>query len=117
MSLKTEPYPNTFTRMLNINNKYKDKYSLNEVEKIIKDVVKNCVPKIVTEILEQQKIDPELDLLSRNEVSKILNVSYPTLHNYKHNKKLIPIKRNGKVYYKKQDIKNYLNGKEAQNDR
>lgn len=115
MSLKTEPYPNTFTRMLNINNKCRDKYSLKEVEKIIKDVVNNCVPKIVTEILEQQKIEPELDLLSRKEVSKILNVSLPTLHNYKHQGKLIPKKRNGKVYYKKQDIKNYLNGKGANN--
>ena len=111
MSLKTEPYPNTFTRMLNLNNKYKDKYSLKDVEKIIKDTINNCVPKIVAEIIEQQKIEPELDLLSRKEVSKILNVSLPTLHNYKHQRKLIPIKRNGKVYYKKQDIKNYLNSK------
>lgn len=115
MSLKKEPYPITFSQRLNINNKYRDKYSLNEVEQIIKEAIKSCVPKVVIEILEQQKIEPELDLLSRKEVSKILNVSLPTLHNYKHQGKLIPIKRNGKVYYKKQDIKNYLNGKGANN--
>lgn len=111
MSLKTEPYPKTFSQMFDLNNKYKIRYSLNEVEKIIKDTINKCVPIIVSEIIEQQKIEPELDLLSRKEVSEILNVSLPTLHNYKHQRKLIPIKRNGKVYYKKQDIKNYLNSK------
>lgn len=102
--------------MLN-NNIHKSVYTLNDVKQIINDVVKSCVPLVVTEILELQKIDPELDLLSRKEVCEILNVTNTTLHNYKHSGKLIPMKKNGKVYYNKQSVLNYLNGKEAQNDR
>ena len=99
MSLKTEPYPFTLNQMLN-KNIHRSAYSLNEVKEIINEVVKSCVPKIVTEILEQQKIEPELDLLTRNEVCGILKVTKVTLHNYKHSGKLIPFKKNGRVYYK-----------------
>lgn len=50
-------------------------------------------------------------LLSRKEVSEILSVSYVTLFNYKKRGALIPIKIQGKVYYKRQDILDLINSK------
>lgn len=114
MYLNKEQYPKPWIERLNIINK--QSFSLDDVELIIKKVVKSCVPDIVASMLEQQKIDPELDFLSRKEVCEILKVTTTTLHNYKHSGKLIPIKKNGRVYYRKSDVIEYINGKEAHND-
>ncbi|MCB0747089.1 MAG: helix-turn-helix domain-containing protein [Ignavibacteriae bacterium] len=111
MDLQSEQYPKTRFEILY--NKYKNLYSLNDVEEIIEKVVNDCVPRVVAVFLEQQKTDPELDLLSRKEVCNILKVTGVTLHNYKHSGKLVPIKKNGRVYYKKTDLIKYLKQKEA----
>ena len=116
MYLKNEQYQKLLTESP-YNIKYRGMYSLIEIENVFKEVINSCVADIVSTVLHQQKIDPELDLLSRNEVCEILKVTKATLHNYKHSGKLIPFKKNGRVYYRKLDIKNYLNGKGAQNDR
>lgn len=115
MYIKKEAYLNSDYFFFNKTSK--DKFSFNEIELLLKKVIETYMPDIITSILDNQKIDPELDLLSRHEVAEILKVSLPTLHNYKHSGKLIPTKKNGRVYYKKEDIKKYLKGKEAQNDR
>lgn len=113
MYLEKEQYLKPWSERLNITNK--QSFSIDDVELIIEKVVKTCVPNIITSVLEQQKIDPELDLLSREQVCEILLVSKTTLHNYKHAGKLIPFKRKGRVYYRKSDVISFLKGKEAQN--
>ncbi|MBF8151305.1 helix-turn-helix domain-containing protein [Winogradskyella sp. F6397] len=108
MNTKKEQYQILFTQHL-LNNTHKKIYSLNDVEKIINKVIDSCVPKIVTSVLEQQSLNSELKLYTRKEVCDILDVTTTTLHNYKHQGKLVPIKKNGKVYYKAADLNNYIN--------
>ncbi len=108
MYLEKEQYLTPWSERLNITNK--QSFSIDDVELIIEKAVKTCVPNIISSMLDQQKIDPELDLLTRKEVCEILKVSTTTLHNYKHDGKLIPFKRKGRVYYRKSQVLKYLDG-------
>lgn len=44
------------------------------------------------------------ELLTREETSKLLNVSYPTLNSWGKKKVLIPLSLGSRIYYRKDDI-------------
>jgi len=48
----------------------------------------------------------DTEYLTRNEVSKVLNVTVQTLNNWRRESVLIPLKIGGRVLYRKEDVYN-----------
>lgn len=68
---------------------------LSQVEKILKSSLKNI-----------SNSDSNLEIiLTREDVSKLLKVSYPTLNNWAKKRILIPYNIGNRIYYNFEDIK------------
>jgi hypothetical protein len=79
-----------------------------DLEQLIKDAVKEEITKITKAIqLNPQKEAPEL--LTREEVAKMLNVSYTTLFLWNRDKQLEAKKIGKRVYYQRSVIMDKLN--------
>lgn len=79
-------------------------------EELMEDF-ENVVRKVVNQIqVEQQTSKNEKLTYTREETSKLLNVSYTTLHNWKVQGILIPNKLGNKVYYPKDEVLSRLKG-------
>ena len=74
-----------------------------DFERIIKDVVSVELNKILSAI-KVSNIHSNNELLSRKEVSKLLNVSLVTLNKWEKLKILVPSKVGGRVLYIKGDV-------------
>lgn len=55
--------------------------------------------------------EKEEELWTREETADFFQVSYQTLHNWKKNRVLTPIRVGTRVYYRKSDIDNLINKK------
>jgi hypothetical protein len=75
----------------------------------LSETTKNQSPKLIEKSIDLDELKSML--LSRKQVCEILSVSYVTLFNYKKRNVLIPIKIQGKVYYKRQDLLDLINSK------
>ena len=78
-------------------------FSKDDLRKIINDAVSFEVNKILTAI-NVINVHSDNELLTRKEVSKLLNVSLVTLNKWEKLKILIPNKVGGRVLYIKGDV-------------
>jgi hypothetical protein len=78
-------------------------FSKDDLRKIINDAVSFEVNKILTAI-NVFNVNSDNELLTRKEVSKLLNVSLVTLNKWEKLKILIPNKVGGRVLYIKGDV-------------
>jgi hypothetical protein len=78
-------------------------FSKDDLRKIINDAVSFEVNKILTAI-NVINVNSDNELLTRKEVSKLLNVSLVTLNKWEKLKILIPNKVGGRVLYIKGDV-------------
>ena len=78
-------------------------FSKDDLRSIIKDAVSAEVNKILSAI-NVSNIHSNNELLSRKEVSKLLNVSLVTLNKWEKLKILVPSKVGGRVLYIKGDV-------------
>jgi hypothetical protein len=82
--------------------------SIEDLTLIISGAVANEVRK-VSNLITQKSTQQENELLSREETSKLLKVSYTTLFNW-NNSKILEAKKIGhKVFYLKSEVFNKLN--------
>ena len=84
-------------------------FSKDDLRKIINDAVSFEVNKILTAI-NVNNVQSDNELLTRKEVSKLLNVSLVTLNKWEKLKILIPNKVGGRVLYIKGDVYRKLRG-------
>lgn len=65
-------------------------------------------------ILKQLSINPteKPDYLTRNEVKKLFQVSFPTIHNWTNKGIIKPYHVGKKVYYKRSELESVLNSKQ-----
>ena len=84
-------------------------FSKDDLRKIINDAVSFEVNKILTAI-NVSNVHSDNELLTRKEVSKLLNVSLVTLNKWEKLKILIPNKVGGRVLYIKGDVYRKLRG-------
>lgn len=78
-------------------------FSKVDFERIIKDVVSVELNKILS-VINVSNANSDNELLTRKEVSKLLNVSLVTLNKWEKLKILIPNKVGGRVLYIKGDV-------------
>lgn len=81
-----------------------EQVSIRELIEKIEETVKRIVAKTSNE-----KKEEELKILTRKQTAKLLNVSLPTLNHWAKKDVLIPFTIGTRVYYKKEDILNYMN--------
>jgi DNA-binding transcriptional regulator YiaG len=84
-------------------------FSKDDFEKIIRDTVSTEIQKIMGMVSNFQFTKPKSDLMTREEVSLLLNVSLVTLHNWEKKKILISKKMGGRVLYLREDVYAKLN--------
>lgn len=82
--------------------------SVDDMTKIISEAVANELQK-VTDLITLRPTQNENELLSREETSKLLKVSFTTLFNWNREKVLEAKKLGKKVYYLKSEVLNKLN--------
>lgn len=79
-------------------------------EKLTSTIVESFkaeLEKLKTQLQQEQPTE----WISRNDVSKMLGVSYTTLYSWNRNKILIPYTIGNRVYYKREDVNNALTPK------
>ena len=79
-------------------------FSKDEFEKLIRNTVSSELQKIYGLVNNIQQDKPKSDLLTREEVSKLLNVSLVTLHNWEKKRYLMPKKIGKRVLYLREDV-------------
>lgn len=84
-------------------------FSKDDFEKIIRDTVSTEFQKMMGMVNNFQSSKPKSDLMTREEVSLLLNVSLVTLHNWEKKKILISKKVGGRVLYLREDVYAKLN--------
>lgn len=82
--------------------------TIEDLSLIISEAVANELKKI-NSLITPKPIQKENELLTREETSKLLNVSYTTLFNWNKDKTLIAKKLGNKVFYLKSEVFNKLN--------
>lgn len=87
-----------------------DAESKNEFRNLIKEEIKKAINENLPKVNSRRKdFEPDDQLLTREEVMKMLCVSHSTLYHYQR-KKIIPfLKIGNRVYFKKRDILNNMN--------
>ncbi|WP_242118541.1 helix-turn-helix domain-containing protein [Aestuariivivens sediminicola] len=73
-----------------------------DLANLISDKVKSAL----SQIQGTQEPEQKPKFITREQARKMLNVTYPTLHRYHKNGKLVGYKFGHKVYYKLEDIEN-----------
>jgi hypothetical protein len=84
-------------------------FSKEDFEKLIRNTVASELQKIQSVVGSIQQVKPQSDLMTRDEVSQLLNVSLVTLHNWEKKKVLISKKVGGRVLYLREDVYAKLN--------
>ncbi len=79
-------------------------FSKDDFEELIRNTVSAELQKIYSMVNNIQQTKPKSDLMTREEVSKLLNVSLVTLHNWEKKRNLIPKKIGGRVLYLREDV-------------
>lgn len=82
--------------------------TIEDLSLIISEAVANELQKVST-LITPKPTQKENELLSREETSKLLKVSFTTLFNWNREKVLEAKKLGKKVYYLKSDVLNKLN--------
>lgn len=82
--------------------------TIEDLSLIISEAVANELQKVST-LITPKPTQKENELLSRDETSKLLKVSFTTLFNWNREKVLEAKKLGKKVYYLKSDVLNKLN--------
>lgn len=88
-------------------------YNRDELLELLKDAVREVLHEqnYVAPIANSPPAIQNLDVLSPAQVCDILRISRPTLNKYRKTGKLKGKKTDGKVFYKRSDIDNFLNNK------
>lgn len=84
-------------------------FSKDDFEKLIRNTVATELQKIYGMVNNIQYAKPQSELLTREEVSKLLNVSLVTLFNWDKKKVLVSKKVGGRVLYLREDVYAKLN--------
>lgn len=79
-------------------------FSKDDFEKLIRNTVSTELQKIFGMVDSIQQSKPKSDLMTREEVGKLLNVSLVTLHNWEKKRYLVPKKVGGRVLYLREDV-------------
>ncbi len=79
-------------------------FSKDDFEKLIRNTVSTELQKIYGMVNSIQQPKPKSDLMTRDEVGKLLNVSLVTLHNWEKKRYLVPKKVGGRVLYLREDV-------------
>lgn len=79
-------------------------FSKDDFEKLIRNTVSTELQKIYGMVDSIQQSKPKSDLMTREEVGKLLNVSLVTLHNWEKKRYLVPKKVGGRVLYLREDV-------------
>lgn len=99
----------SFVKQIKMENKKENmlvQLNVGDLEQLIKDAVKEEITKIIQLKPEKEKT---AELLTREEVSKMLKVSYTTLFNW-NNEGILKTKKLGKrVFYLRSEVINQLN--------
>lgn len=74
----------------------------------LKEDILNGLKKELKTLKEELNLNKSKELLTRNEVSKLLKIDLSTLHNWTKKGKLKSYGIGGRVYYKLEDIENSL---------
>lgn len=78
----------------------------------LKELISNCLSielEKANKMITSKSIERENELLSREETSKLLKVSFTTLFNWNRNGKLEAKKLGNKVFYLKSEVFNKIN--------
>lgn len=78
--------------------------SMNDLQAVVGDVLREERAKAA----EEAKKAETLQIYSRLEVAKLLNVSFATLNRWEKTGYLVPVRAGRKVYYLKADIQNLI---------
>lgn len=78
--------------------------SMNDLRAVVGDVLREERAKAAEEAKKAQ----EVQMYSRLEVAKLLNVSFATLNRWEKTGYLIPVRAGRKVHYLKSDIQNLI---------
>ena len=84
-------------------------FSKDDFEKLIRNTLATELQKIYGMVNNIQHTKPQSELLTREEVSKLLNVSLVTLFNWDKKKVLVSKKVGGRVLYLREDVYAKLN--------
>jgi len=95
------------------NNKHVFQLTTEEFVEVIREVVLSVIPptnNITNNLIGNDDNDGESKYLTRDEVKKLLKVSYTTLWKYNKEGKLPATKIGSRVYYKRKDIDDAMEG-------
>lgn len=79
-------------------------FSREDLERLVKEALSSEFQKMVGMLHNFESNKPKSDLMTRDEVSKLLNVSLVTLHNWDKKKVLVSRKVGGRVLYLRNEV-------------
>ena len=82
---------------------------LEDLERLVKEALSSEFQKMMGMINNFEGNKTKSDLMTREEVSKLLNVSLVTLHNWEKKKVLVSRKVGGRVLYLRDEVYSRLN--------
>jgi DNA-binding transcriptional regulator YiaG len=84
-------------------------FTREDLEKLVKEALSSEFQKMMGMIHNLEGNKTKSDLMTREEVSKLLNVSLVTLHNWEKKKVLVSRKVGGRVLYLREEVYSRLN--------
>ena len=84
-------------------------FSREDLERLVKDALSSEFQKMMVMFNQLDNNKTKSDLMTREEVSKLLNVSLVTLHNWDKKKVLVSRKVGGRVLYLRDEVYARLN--------
>jgi len=76
------------------------------------DLRLQTVESLLYSIIEKQEasVTEENDILTADQIAKLLSVSLPTVYGYVHFKQIPFMKRRGKLYFSRKEVEEWLKG-------
>ena len=84
-------------------------FSREDLERLVKEALSSEFQKMMGMLHNFEGNKPKSDLMTREEVSELLNVSLVTLHNWEKRKVLVSRKLGGRVLYLRDEVYSRLN--------
>jgi hypothetical protein len=84
-------------------------FTREDLERLVKEALSSEFQKMMVMINNIEGNKTKSDLMTREEVSKLLNVSLVTLHNWEKKKVLVSRKVGGRVLYLRDEVYSRLN--------
>jgi hypothetical protein len=84
-------------------------FTREDLERLVKEALSSEFQKMMGMINNLEGNKTKSDLMTREEVSKLLNVSLVTLHNWEKKKVLVSRKVGGRVLYLREEVYSRLN--------